>query len=205
MDIQLHKGDLPTGVLQGSSIVAVDTEAMGLKPWRDRLCLVQLSAGDESVHIVQFLAEQPAPNLKKLMADPKVTKLFHFARFDVALLMHSLGVVPAPIYCTKIASRLVRNYTDHHGLKDLCKELLDVKISKQERTSDWGNPDLSKAQLQYAATDVLHLHALKQKLDVLLVRENRQEMAEACFRFLPFRAQLDLWGGTEEENDIFRH
>ncbi|MEI8296361.1 MAG: ribonuclease H-like domain-containing protein [Alphaproteobacteria bacterium] len=203
MNIQLHQGDLPEGALQGPSI-AVDTEAMGLKPWRDRLCLVQLSAGDGEVHIVQFFADKPAPNLTKLLSDPSIVKIFHYARFDVALLMHSLGVVTTPIYCTKIASRLVRNYTDRHGLKDLCKDLLGIEISKQEQTSDWGNPELRETQLRYAATDVLHLHALKQKLDVLLVRENRQELAEACFRFLPYRAQFDLWGGGEEA-DIFRY
>jgi ribonuclease D len=203
VNIQLHQGDLPEGVLQGP-LVAIDTEAMGLKPWRDRLCLVQLSAGDGTVHIVQVFADQPAPHLKKLLVDPSVVKIFHFARFDVALLMHSLGVVTTPLYCTKIASRLVRTYTDRHSLKDLCKELLGVEISKQEQTSDWGNPQLSKEQLRYAATDVLHLHALKQKLDVLLVRENRQDIAEACFRFLPHRAQFDLWSGSEE-NDIFKH
>lgn len=202
MNIHLHQGDLPEGVLQGS-LVAVDTEAMGLKPWRDRLCLVQLSAGDGVVHIVQFFADQPVPNLKKILIDPSIGKIFHFARFDVALLMHSLGVVTTPLYCTKIASRLVRTFTDRHSLKDLCKELLGVEISKQEQTSDWGSPQLSKEQLRYAATDVLHLHALKQKLDVLLARENRLELAEACFRFVPYRAQLDLWGG--EENDIFHH
>jgi len=202
VNIHLHQGDLPEGVLHGP-LVAVDTEAMGLKPWRDRLCLVQLCAGDGVAHIVQIFANQPAPHLKKMLTDPTIGKIFHFARFDVALLMHSLGVVTTPLYCTKIASRLARTYTDRHSLKDLCKELLGVEISKQEQTSDWGNLQLSKEQLRYAANDVLHLHGLKEKLDILLARENRQELAEACFRFIPHRAQLDLWSGEEE--DIFRH
>lgn len=202
MNIHVHEGDLPEGVLQGP-LVAIDTEAMGLKPWRDRLCVVQLCAGDGVVHIVQIFADRPTPHLKKILTDVTIGKIFHFARFDVALLLHSLGVVTTPLYCTKIASRLVRTYTDRHSLKDLCKELLGVELSKQEQTSDWGNSQLSKEQLRYAANDVLHLHALKEKLDVLLVREKRQELAEACFRFIPHRAQLDLWSGEEE--DIFRH
>lgn len=204
MKIHLHQNDLPDGLDFGKS-VAVDTETMGLKPHRDRLCLVQLSAGDGNCHLVQFSGnnDYKAPNLKKLLADPSVTKLFHFARFDVTILYHTLGVMAAPLYCTKIASKLVRTFTDKHSLKDLCKELLKIEISKQEQTSDWGASELTSDQLRYAATDVLHLHALKDKLDVLLKRENQEALAQGCFSFIPHRAQLDLASG--EEFDIFHH
>lgn len=204
MKIHLHDGDLPEGVIKGPS-VAIDTEAMGLRPGRDRLCLVQLSDGNGEVHIVKFQARQPyqAHHLKNLLTDTSVLKIFHYARFDVALLLHDLGVAVDPVYCTKIASRLARTQTDRHSLKDLCRDLLGVELCKQEQTSDWGDPNLSQEQLFYAATDVLYLHQLKQKLDQLLVREGRQEIAEACFRFLPCRAQLDLLGW--DENDIFQH
>jgi ribonuclease D len=177
---------------------------MGLSPGRDRLCLVQLSSGDGNAHLVQIgKGRADSPNLKALLADPSVTKLFHFARFDVAVLAHHLGVTPRPIYCTKIASRLVRTYTDRHGLKDLCKELLEIDLSKQQQSSDWGAAELSREQLDYAASDVLHLHALKQRLDAMLAREGRTALAEACFAFVPTRAQLDLGGWAED--DIFAH
>jgi len=203
MAITLHRGDLPGAIAWGPS-VAVDTETMGLSPGRDRLCLVQLSAGDGNAHLVQIgKGRADAPNLKALLADPSVTKLFHFARFDVAVLAHHLGVTPRPIYCTKIASRLVRTYTDRHGLKDLCKELLEIDLSKQQQSSDWGAAELSREQLDYAASDVLHLHALKQRLDAMLAREGRTALAEACFAFVPTRAQLDLGGWAED--DIFAH
>ncbi len=199
----LHIGDLPEGVSFGSS-VAIDTETMGLNPHRDRLCLVQLSAGDGNCHLVQLRAgEYGAPNLKKLLADPDCLKIFHFARFDVAVLKHYLRVDTQPLYCTKIASKLVRTFTDRHGLKDLCKELLNVDLSKQQQSSDWGATDLTPEQLAYAASDVLHLHALKRKLDTMLAREGRSELAQSCFRFLPWRAELDLLGWPEI--DIFAH
>ena len=206
--IHLHQHDLPDGVSFGP-VVAVDTETMGLDPRRDRLCLVQLSSGDGSAHLVQFIPTAlggpgyAAPNLRRLMADRGVAKLFHFARFDVAALRNALGVNVAPVLCTKIASKLVRTYTDRHGLKDLCKDLLGVDLSKQQQTSDWGAPELSPEQCAYAASDVLHLHALWAKLEALLLRENRRELAQACFDFLPARGQLDLLG--YEEPDIFRH
>jgi ribonuclease D len=203
MAIELHEGDLPDTVKFGPA-VAVDTETMGLNPHRDRLCLVQMSGGDGNCHIVRLKKGQyEARNLKALLADPAVTKIFHFARFDVAAIKRFLGVVPAPLYCTKIASRLSRTFTDRHGLKDLCKDLLNIELSKEQQTSDWGAAELSQAQLKYAANDVLHLHALRAKLDELLVREGRRELAEACFRFLPTRAELDLAGWPEE--DIFAH
>ena len=203
MSIKLHQGDLPDSVDFGDS-VAIDTETMGLNPHRDRLCLVQLSAGDGNCHLVQIPAEgRNAPNLTRLLTDPKVLKLFHFARFDVAVLRHALGAECAPIYCTKIASRLARTYTDRHGLKDLCRELLDVDLSKQQQSSDWGAARLTDAQKAYAASDVLHLHALKDRLDKMLHREGRMHLAEAAFRFLPVRAELDLAGWAEE--DIFSH
>jgi ribonuclease D len=203
MAITLHRGDLPGGIAWGP-IVAVDTETMGLSPGRDRLCLVQLSAGDGNAHLVQIgKGRADAPNLKALLADPSVTKLFHFARFDVAVLAHHLGVTPKPIYCTKIASRLVRTYTDRHGLKDLCKELLEIDLSKQQQSSDWGAAELSREQLDYAASDVLHLHALKERLDAMLAREGRVALAESCFAFVPTRAALDLGGWAED--DIFAH
>ncbi len=203
MSIELHQGDLPDGIDFGDS-VAIDTETMGLNPHRDRLCLVQLSAGDGVCHLVQIPAtDRKAPNLTRLLADPNVVKLFHFARFDIAALKNGLGVDCAPVYCTKIASKLVRTYTDRHGLKDLCRELLDVDLSKQQQSSDWGAKTLSKAQKIYAASDVLHLHALREKLDEMLRREGRTHLAEAAFGFLPTRAELDLSGW--EETDIFAH
>lgn len=206
--IHLHKNDLPANIDLGS-IVAMDTETMGLNPQRDRLCLVQLSDGNGDAHLVQFARDEnnrgdySAPNLKKLLTNPKVTKLFHFARFDVASMQAYLGVMTGPIYCTKIASRLARTFTDRHGLKDLTKDLLGIEISKQQQSSDWGAAELSKEQLEYAASDVMHLHALKTKLDVMLEREGRKEVAEACFAFLPIRAALDLAGWPE--TDIFSH
>ena len=203
MTIHLHKGDLPANVKFETS-VAIDTETMGLNPLRDRLCLAQLSAGDGDSHLVQFApGAYNAPNLRALLADPTVLKLFHFGRFDIAVLAHYLGVVAAPVYCTKIASKLARTFTDKHGLKDLCRELLGVELSKQQQSSDWGAPSLTEEQKRYAASDVLHLHALKVKLDEMLVRENRQQLALACFAFLPTRAFLDLTGF--ENLDIFEH
>ena len=201
--VHLHRGDLPDSVDLGD-VVAVDTETLGLNPHRDRLCLVQLSAGDGSAHAVQFAPGlYEAPNLKRLLADPDVLKLFHFARFDIAVLYAYLGVLCAPVYCTKIASRLVRTYTDKHGLKDLCRELLGVELSKVQQTSDWGAAELTPQQLEYAAGDVLHLHALRGKFDSLLQREGREAIARACFAFLPTRAQLDLGGWSEP--DVFAH
>ncbi len=199
----LHKGDLPKSV-KFRGAVAVDTETLGLNPLRDRLCLMQLSAGDGAAHLVQLAdGGYEAPNLKALMADAKVLKIFHFARFDLAVIEHYLGVMPGPAYCTKIASRLCRTFTDKHGLKDLCKEMLNVDISKQQQSSDWGAETLSDAQLAYAASDVLHLHALKAELDAMLAREERGALAQACFDFLPYRARLDLLGWAEQ--DIFSH
>lgn len=199
----LHQGDLPPGLDLGP-LVAVDTETMGLNPVRDRLCLVQLSAGDGSSHVVQLPRGLPAaPNLVALLADPAVLKLFHFARFDIAVLQAYLKVTCYPVYCTKIASKLTRTFTDRHGLKDLCKELLGVEISKQQQSSDWGAPVLTPEQLRYAAGDVLYLHALKAKLDAMLVREGREAFAESCFAFLPTRALLDLAGW--EDVDLFAH
>ena len=206
--IHLHLHDLPTG-LDFGPVVAVDTEAMGLEARRDRLCLVQLSSGDGVAHLVQLIPQAlggrgyDAPNLAALMADPGTVKLFHFARFDVALLHHALGVEVAPVRCTKIASRLIRTYTDRHGLKDLLRELLGVDISKQQQTSDWGATELTPEQCAYAASDVLHLHALWAKLEALLVREGRLALAQACYDFLPTRGKLDLLG--YEEPDIFHH
>ena len=203
MAVELSQGDLPEGVRFGAA-VAVDTETMGLNPHRDRLCLVQLSGGNGDAHIVRLpLGQYDAPRLKALMADPAVLKIFHFARFDVAVIKQFLGVMPQPIYCTKIASRLCRTFTDRHGLKDLCRDLLNVELSKEQQSSDWGAAELTPAQLKYAASDVLHLHALRAKLDEMLAREGRREIAEACFRFLPTRALLDLAGWPED--DIFAH
>ena len=203
MNVDLHIGDLPDNISFGDC-VAIDTETMGLNPHRDRLCLVQLSAGDGTAHLVRFdMGRYNAPNLTRLLSDPRVIKLFHFARFDVAMLKHYLGVDTTPIYCTKIASRLVRTYTDRHGLRDVVKDLLGHEVSKQQQSSDWGDPGLSEAQLKYAASDVLHLHALKVKLDAMLAREGRTAMAQACFDFLPVRAALDLQGWAEM--DIFSH
>ena len=208
MTIHLHRHDLPDGLSLGP-VVAVDTETMGLNPHRDRLCLVQMSAGDGHAHLVQMVPQRlggrgyAAPNLARLMADPATTKLMHFARFDVAVLQRALGVAVLPIKCTKIAAKLVRTFTDRHGLKDLCRELIGVELSKQQQTSDWGAPELSVEQQAYAASDVLHLHALWAKLQELLVREDRLALAEACFAFLPARGELDLLG--YEEPDIFAH
>jgi ribonuclease D len=200
---QLHIGDLPDGIDFGS-IVAVDTETMGLNPARDRLCLIQLSSGDGTSHLVQFpRGEYDAPNLKRLLQNQKVTKLFHFARFDVAILKAYLGITVGPIYCTKVASKLVRTFTDRHGLKDLCRDLIGVDISKQQQTSDWGAETLTPEQQGYAAGDVLYLHALKMRLDTLLERENRTHLARACFDFLPARGELDLGGW--DKPDILDH
>lgn len=207
MTIHLHQGDLPDGVDLGD-IVAIDTETMGLNLARDRLCLIQLSAGDGVCHAVQMPpapagTSHLAPNLARMLSDPAVVKLFHFARFDIAALRHTLGVVCQPVYCTKIASRLTRTFTDRHGLKDLCKDLLGIELSKQQQSSDWGAVELTPDQLRYAASDVLHLHALKTRLDEMLAREGRSELAAACFRFLPARAELDLAGWPDF--DIFAH
>ena len=203
MAISFHCGDLPADLSFGPS-VAIDTETMGLNPHRDRLCLVQLSAGDGNAHLVQMpRGPLKAPRLAALLADPKVLKLFHFGRFDVAVLEHALGGRCEPVYCTKIAARLTRTFTDRFGLKDLCKELLGVDLSKQQQTSDWGADSLSEEQLAYAASDVLYLHALKAKLDALLEREGRSELAAAAFRFLPTRARLDVAGWPD--TDIFEH
>ncbi len=201
--IHYHIGDLPDGVSFGDS-VAVDTETQGLQLNRDRLCVVQLSSGDGSAHLVHF--PDPvfnAPNLTRLMTDASVTKIFHYARFDVAVLRRHLGIMCTPVYCTKIASKLVRTYTDRHGLKDLCREMLGIELSKEQQSSDWAARELSQAQQDYAARDVLYLHGLRDKMDELLVRENRRELAAACFAFLPIRAELDLTGWSEE--DIFHH
>lgn len=203
MAITLHKGDLPDGFDFGSS-VAIDCETLGLNPHRDRLCLVQLSGGDGSAHLVQIAPGQnSAPNLERLLKDDGVLKLFHFGRFDIAVLFHAFGALAEPVYCTKIASKLVRTYTDRHGLKNLCDELIGVDISKQQQSSDWGAQDLTEAQLDYAASDVLYLHRLKEILDARLQREGRTELAEAAFAFLPTRARLDLAGWPEV--DIFAH
>lgn len=206
--IQLHKHDLPAG-LDFGSMVAVDTETMGLDPRRDRLCLVQLSAGDGTAHLVQIIPPSlggkgaDCPNLKALLADPAVTKLFHFARFDIAALLNGLGVVASPVICTKIASKLVRTYTDRHGLKELCRDLAGIEISKQQQTSDWGAPELTPEQMTYAASDVLYLHAIWARLEALLARENRLDLALAAYAFLPTRARLDLLGYAEP--DLFAH
>jgi len=203
MTIRFHRGDLPDGYDAGSS-VAIDTETLGLNPHRDRLCVVQLSRGDGTADVVQIPKDGERPkNLIRLLEDPAVLKLFHFARFDVAVLKHAFGVVTAPVYCTKIASKLTRTYTDRHGLKDLVRELLGVELSKQQQSSDWGADTLSEAQLAYAASDVLHLHALHEKLETMLAREGRLHLAQACFQFLPYRAELDLAGW--DETDIFAH
>ena len=203
MTIRLHRGDLPDlSAYKGS--VAIDTETMGLDPVRDRLCVVQLSPGGGSADVVQIAVGQPkAPNIERLLADPKILKIFHYARFDLGMLAKAFGVMAQPVYCTKIASRLTRTYTDKHGLKDLTRELLGVDMSKQQQSSDWGADSLSDAQVSYAASDVLHLHALKEKLDVILAREGRTELAAACFDFLPQRARLDLAGWADQ--DIFSH
>ncbi|MCA1392054.1 ribonuclease D [Bradyrhizobium sp. IC3123] len=203
MTVRLHRGDLPD-LSRYTGAVAIDTETMGLNPHRDRLCVVQLSPGDGSADVVQIpKGHTDAPNLKALLANPGVTKIFHFARFDVAVLYQTFGIMTGPIYCTKIASRLTRTYTDRHGLKDLVREVLNIDLSKQQQSSDWGSDSLSEPQLAYAASDVLHLHALRERLDAILVREGRSQLAQACFDFLPTRALLDLQGWAEE--DIFAH
>jgi ribonuclease D len=203
MTVRVHKGDLPDGLDFGSS-VAIDTETLGLNPHRDRLCVVQLSGGDGNAEVVQIARGQTeAPNLMRLLANPDVLKIFHFGRFDIAVLANTFGVFAGPVYCTKIASKLVRTYTDRHGLKDLTRELLGIELSKQQQSSDWAAETLTDAQLAYAASDVLYLHGLKSRLDTMLSREGRTELAEACFRFLPDRARLDLSGWPEQ--DIFSH
>jgi ribonuclease D len=212
MTIRLHRGDLPDLSRYRNNAVAIDTETMGLDPHRDRLCVVQLSPGDGSADVVQIppgspgtpsLAPNLAPNLTALLADPGVLKIFHFARFDLAILYHAFGTMPGPVYCTKIASRLARTYTDRHGLKDLVREVLGVDLSKQQQSSDWGADDLTDAQVSYAASDVLYLHALKTRLDAMLARERRTDLANSCFGFLPDRVRLDLMGWAAE--DIFAH
>lgn len=203
MTIRLHLGDLSAPIPSGST-VAIDTETLGLIPHRDRLCVVQLSVGDGTADVIQIApGQKEAPNLVAMLADPTILKLFHFGRFDIAVLSNAFGVLPSPVYCTKIASRLVRTYTDRHGLKDLTRELLGIDLSKQQQSSDWAAEVLTEAQLAYAASDVLHLHALKARLDAMLARENRTDLAEACFRFLPARARLDLDGWPD--TDIFAH
>jgi ribonuclease D len=205
MTIRLHRGDLPDLSRYQTGAVAVDTETMGLDPNRDRLCVVQLSPGDGSADVVQIPpgASNNAPNLTRLLADGAVLKIFHFARFDLGVLRKYLGVMPAPVYCTKIASRIARTYTDRHGLKDLVREVLGIDLSKQQQSSDWGSEALTDAQVAYAASDVMHLHALRDQLDAMLAREGRAELAAACFRFLPDRVRLDLAGWAAE--DIFAH
>ena len=203
MTITLHHGDLPADLDLGP-VVAIDCETMGLNPHRDRLCLIQLSGGDGNAHLVQIAPGQTdAPNLCRMLADPAVLKLFHFGRFDIAVLENAFGIEVEPVWCTKIASRLVRTYTDRHGLKDLVRECLGIELSKVQQSSDWGAAELSQDQLDYAASDVLHLHALKDVLSERLQRENRLDVAEACFRFLPVRARLDLMGW--DDTDIFAH
>jgi ribonuclease D len=202
MTVELHKDDLPPGRVWGNA-VAVDTEALGLNPYRDRLCLVQLSAGDGNAELVQIGRDRDAPELVRLLADESVVKIFHFGRFDMAVLKHRFGVMPRPAYCTKIASKLARTFTDRHGLKDLCRELLGVELSKQQQSSDWGADTLTPEQLNYAASDVLYLHALREKLDAILEREGRDGLARACFAFLPTRVDLDLQGWSDM--DPFAH
>jgi ribonuclease D len=203
MTIRLHRGDLPDLARYQGGALAIDTETMGLDPRRDRLCVVQLSPGDGSADVVQILPGAAAPNLTKLLLDPSILKIFHFARFDLGILSQTFGLMPAPVYCTKIASRLARTYTDKHGLKDLVREVLGIELSKQQQSSDWGAQALSDAQVAYAASDVLHLHALRERLDAMLLREGRQDLAAACFAFLPDRVRLDLGGWAAE--DIFAH
>jgi ribonuclease D len=203
MNTRFHKGDLPSDYQPGSSI-AIDTETLGLNPYRDRLCVVQISTGDRTADVVQIVKNGPAPrNLIRILSDPKVLKIFHYGRFDIAVLQKNLGVLTTPVYCTKIASRLARTYTDRHGLKDIVRELLGIDLSKQQQSSDWGAETLTQAQLDYAASDVLHLHALKIRLDEILAREERTKRAQDCFDFLPARAMLDLEGWPE--TDIFAH
>ncbi len=203
MTIRLHRGDLPD-IARYQGAIAIDTETMGLDPHRDRLCVVQLSGGDGSADVVQIPPGQiDAPNLMALLGDPKVLKIFHYARFDLGILYKTLGIMPAPVYCTKIASRLCRTYTDRHGLKDLARDLLGLDLSKQQQLTDWGAESLTEPQVAYAASDVLHLHALKDRLDAMLAREGREDLAAACFGFLPTRVRLDLAGWAQE--DIFAH
>lgn len=204
MTIHLHQTDLPDGLTLGP-VVAIDTETMGLDPRRDRLCVVQLSSGDGNAHLVRIARGQTrAPNLERLLADPAVLKLFHYGRFDIAMLRQAFGVTTAPVWCTKIASKLIRTFTDRHGLKYLLADLVGVDVSKQQQTSDWGAETLTEAQKEYAASDVLYLHALKAELEMRLAREGRMELAQRCFAFLPTRAELDLMG-WEDTNDIFLH
>ena len=204
MAIHLHKNDLPEGLDLGP-VVAIDTETMGLDPRRDRLCVVQLSAGNGDAHLVQIAqGQKSAPNLERLLTDPDVLKLFHFGRFDIAAMKNAFGVTTAPVWCTKIASRLIRTFTDRHGLKYLLQELVGVDVSKQQQTSDWGSENLTDAQKEYAASDVLYLHALKSALEARLIREGRMDLAQRCFDFLPTRAELDLMG-WDEPNDLFHH
>lgn len=203
MTYRLYRGDLPESFDFGK-VVAVDTEAMGLNPHRDRLCVVQLSAGDGDAHLVQLASGcYGAPRLRRLLGDPGIVKLFHFARFDLAMIYHYLGIMATPVYCTKIASRIARTFTDRHGLRELCKDLLNIELSKQQQSSDWGAETLTDEQLRYAASDVLHLHALRARLDAMLVREGREALARAAFEFLPHRVLLDLGGWAEQ--DIFAH
>jgi ribonuclease D len=203
MTIRFHKGDLPADYQAGAAI-AVDTETLGLNPHRDRLCVVQISKGDGTADVVQIPPDGPLPEtLVRILGSRDILKIFHFARFDLAVLFHRLGVMPGPVYCTKIASRLTRTYTDRHGLKDLVRELLGIELSKEQQSSDWGAESLTDAQLAYAAADVLHLHALKERLDARLAREGRERLAAACFGFLPVRAELDLLGWPD--TDIFAH
>jgi len=203
MKHHVHQADLPDGLDLGPE-VAIDCETMGLQPHRDRLCVVQLSGGDGTAHLVQIArGQRSAPNLERLLTDPAVLKLFHFGRFDIAAIYHSFGALAAPVYCTKIASRLVRTYTDRHGLSKLLQELLSIDISKQQQSSDWGAATLTEAQVDYAASDVLYLHQLRDALNTMLIREDRMDMAQACFDFLPMRAKLDLMGWPD--TDIFAH
>jgi ribonuclease D len=202
MTVELHQNDLPPGRDWGSA-VAIDTETLGLNPYRDRLCLVQLSKGDGNAELIQIGKNPRAPELTRLLTDDSVLKIFHFGRFDMAVLKHTFGVMPRPIYCTKIASRIARTFTDRHGLKDLCRELLGIELSKQQQSSDWGTSELTQDQLNYAASDVLYLHALKEKLDAMLVREGREHLARACLAFLPTRVELDLGGWADI--DPFAH
>jgi ribonuclease D len=202
MTLELHRDDLPPGRAWGNA-VAIDTETLGLNPYRDRLCLVQISRGDGNAELVQVGKHPAAPELKRLLADESVLKIFHFGRFDMAVLKHAFGVMPRPIYCTKIASRIARTFTDRHGLKDLARELLGIELSKQQQSSDWGADQLTQDQLNYAASDVLYLHALREKLDAMLLREGRQDLARACFAFLPTRVELDLQGWSDI--DPFAH
>lgn len=204
MAIHFHKTDLPDGLMLGP-VVAIDTETMGLDPRRDRLCVVQLSSGNGDAHLVQIAqGQKSAPNLERLLTDPEVLKLFHFGRFDIAAMKKAFGVTTAPVWCTKIASRLIRTFTDRHGLKYLLAELVGVDVSKQQQTSDWGSENLTDAQKEYAASDVLYLHALKTALEARLIREGRMDLAQRCFDFLPTRAELDLMG-WDEPNDLFHH